>query len=137
MALNLEALKRTFFDAKGVQDALDPAVRKALSKFGAFVRTRARSSIKKKKGTSKPGAPPFSHTGTLRKILFGYDARNKSVVTGPVLAGSQSGAPENLEYGGWAKLRGKSVKVKPRPFMAPAFAKELDNVNDNFRNLIR
>lgn len=149
MPLDLVALKKTFFDSRAVTDALDPEVRKALSRFGAFVRTRSRSSIKRapKKGkgkkptkprTSRPGRPPLAHTGDIKKILFGYDAPAKSVVIGPVRAGSASGAPENLEHGGFARLKGgRRVKVRPRPFMAPAFAEELKGVGNNFRDLIK
>lgn len=137
MPLDLVALKKSFFDSKAVTDALDPAVRKALSRFGAFVRTRSRSSIKKGKGKSKPGQPPKAHQGDIKRILFGYDAAAKSVVIGPIRYGSASGAPETLEYGGYARLKGKTVRVKPRPFMGPAFDTELEKVGNNFRNLIR
>jgi hypothetical protein len=149
--LDLARLKKSFFDQKAVKDALDPAVRKALSRFGAFVRTRARSSIRpggksgKTKGgkakttkTSKPGQPPYSHQGDIKRILFGYDVAAKSVVIGPVVYGSKSGAPENLEHGGYARLKGgRRVLVKPRPFMQPAFESELAKVGNNFRNLIK
>lgn len=140
--LDLVAVKKTFFDAQAVADKLDPALRKALAKFGAFVRTRAKSSIRSRKASSPPGSPPSSHAGTLKRfILFGYDERAKSVVIGPTLAGKQTGAPETLEYGGTALLKRKSgnrvATYAPRPYMAPAFKTELAKVGNNFRNLIR
>lgn len=153
MPLDLVALKKSFFDKKGVADALDPAVRRALSKFGAFVRRRSRSSIKQapkaakkkrtkgkapKARTSRPGQPPLAHQGDIKRILFGYDAANKSVVVGPVLYGARSGAPETLEYGGFARLKGgRRVRVAPRPFMQPAFEAELKDVGNDFKNLIK
>lgn len=119
-----------FFTSDKVKNLVDPAIRKALSKFGAFVRTRARTSIKKRKGTSQFGSPPFSHTGTLKKfIFFSFDPAAKSVVIGPTLAGSESGAPEALEFG--------EGVVGARPFMGPAFDTELAGAADNFRDLIR
>lgn len=153
MPLDLVALKKTFFDSQVVIDTLRPEVRKALSKFGAFVRTRSRTSIKKapkaakgkkakgkkpKQRTSRPGQPPLAHNGDIRRILFGYDAANKSVVIGPIIYGARSGAPQTLEEGGFARLKtGKRVKVAPRPFMKPAFETELKAVGNNFKNLIK
>lgn len=123
------SFRGTFFDTEAVRRSLDATLRKSLSKMGAFVRRRAQTSIRKRKGTSPPGSPPFSHTGALRKgILFGYDAGRRSVVVGPVRAGSASGAPAALEYGGTARLRsGARAKVAPRPFMGPALRAELPN----------
>lgn len=137
MSFDYASVKANFFDTKAVTDKLDPALRKALSKFGAFVRTRSKSSIKRHKGTSRQGQPPYAHEGSIKKILFSFDAKNNSVVIGPVLAKSQSGAPENLEYGGVAKVDGVTKTIGPRPFMNPAFDTELKNVNDDFKNLIK
>lgn len=142
MASTLEAAKKAFFDRTAVIEKLDPAVKRALSKFGAFVRQRSRTSIRDSKGTSKPGNPPFSHTKTLKRfILFGYDPGRKSVVIGPTLAGSASGAPEALEEGGTAvvvqKAKRRVVTIRPRPYMKPAFNAELARVGNNFKNLIR
>jgi len=104
-------IKRFFFDRERVLKAVPRARRRALSKAGAFIRTRARTSIRKRRGTSPPGSPPYSHVGTLRKgILFGYDPARESVVIGPVktnqvffdkhLAPVRGTAPEVLEFGG-------------------------------------
>src|SRR5690606_6172596 len=49
-----------FFDRKAVTSRVDKATRKVLSRFGAFVRRTARSSIRKRKKTSQPGSPPSS-----------------------------------------------------------------------------
>ncbi len=130
----LVRVKSQFFDRAAVADKIDPAVKKALSKFGAFVRQRSRTSIRTRKASSPPGSPPSSHTGALKRgILFGYDADKRSVVIGPVLAGRQTGAPETLEEGG--SYKGK--RYAARPYMGPAFAAELAKVGNDFRNLIR
>ncbi|GHT30585.1 hypothetical protein FACS1894214_0720 [Planctomycetales bacterium] len=114
--------------------------RKVLSKFGSYVRQTAKKSIRKRKGTSKPGSPPFSHTGTLKKFLFfGYDPNKRSVVIGPVVVPGKSGkAPSTLEHGGRITLpKGKSTNIAPRPFMQPAFTKELPQVKSLWRDSIR
>jgi len=67
-------IKQLFFDSPKVVRAVDRTTRRVLSKFGAFVRRTARSSIRKRKRISEPGSPPSSHSGLLKKfIFFGYD----------------------------------------------------------------
>jgi len=76
--------KRMFFDRKAVTGAVGRATRKVFSRFGAFVRTAARSSIRRRKRVSAPGEPPSSHTGLLKRLIFfGYDRQRRSVVIGP------------------------------------------------------
>lgn len=104
-----------FFDRPAVISAVKKATRKTLSKAGAFVRTRARTSIrpapKKKKYTPVPGKPPRSHLGTLKRLIFfAWDPTTESVVVGPALfAGKTSDptAPEVLELGGRVHRRHK------------------------------
>jgi len=125
-------IKDLFFDRHVVLRAADKAKRQVLSKVGAFIRTTARTSIRKRKGTSKPGNPPYSHEGSLRRlILFGYDRSSDSVVVGPV-GFRQGAAPNVLEFGGTTtvvrKRRGRADKrrasIDKRPYMGPALEKE-------------
>ena len=123
-------IKTMFFDQKAVRSATDRATRKVLSKFGAYVRTAARSSIRKRKTISEPGQPPSSHVGTLRRLIFfGYDTGKRSVVVGPTPFGNTAEAPPLLEYGGRARRKDRRDRVRtatyrPRPFMGPAFEQE-------------
>jgi len=123
-------IKAMFFEQKAVRSATDRATRKVLAKFGAYVRTAARSSIRKRKAISEPGQPPSSHVGTLRRLIFfGYDTGRRSVVIGPTPFGGQAEAPPLLEYGGRARRkdrrgRVRTVTYRPRPFMGPAFEQE-------------
>ncbi|MEZ6193753.1 MAG: hypothetical protein R3C45_21125, partial [Phycisphaerales bacterium] len=111
-------ITKLFFDKKTVRDKVDVGTRRVLSRFGAFVRRTARSSIRKRKRISKPGEPPSSHIGLLKKfIFFGYDPSARSVVIGPVRL-SQKGrgeAPALLEHGGPVKVGKQRAKYKPRP----------------------
>jgi hypothetical protein len=138
-------IKDMFFDRHVVMAAVDNAKRKVLSKAGAFIRTAARTSIRKRKGTAPPGKPPHSHEGSLRKlILFGYDRASDSVVVGPV-GFAQSTAPRALEHGGetvvhtrhGGRLVSRKVKIAARPFMAPAMEKERPKLPLLWRNSIR
>jgi hypothetical protein len=126
--------KKMFFDRPAVTRAVSDAARRVLSKFGAFVRQRAKTSIRKRKKSSPAGQPPSSHVGTLRKgILFGYDASQRSVVIGPTILDGHSGeALPALEHGGTTRVvrgrrgrvRVKTVRIEARPFMQPAFEHE-------------
>ena len=122
--------KSMFFDTAKVKKAVSTGTRKVLSKFGAFVRTAARHSIRKRKAVSEPGQPPSSHVGLLRKLIyFGYDPSRKSVVIGPTPLHGTAEAPPLLEYGGRARRRGRKghnvmASYRARPFMGPAFERE-------------
>lgn len=141
--------KLMFFDNAKVINAVDRASRSVLSKFGAFVRTAAKSSIRPRKKSSKPGHPPTSHSGLLKKfIFFGYSQQQTSVVIGPAKLNQKIGnAPEVLEYGGkstifaWdskAKVKTKqTVRIAARPYMRPAFAKNLPKLPALWRNSVR
>ena len=127
-------IKKLFFDRKAVTGKVDRATRMVLSRFGAFVRRAARSSIRERRRVSSPGQPPSSHTGLLKKfIFFGYEPARRNVVIGPAKLNQKIGdAPHALERGGTSTvvegLRGdrrkRRVKIKARPFMGPAFDKE-------------
>ena len=152
LGMKMNQAKALFFDRRSVHSAVDKATHRVLSRFGAFVRTRARTSIRRPKKTnrdgktirlpSEPGEPPRNQTDLLRdSILFAYDPQHRSVVIGPVLLNSKGGhhIPETLEYGGtttvdfWDKSgsdwqrKKRRVKVQARPFMGPAFEYVTDN----------
>ena len=126
-------VKQLFFDKAKVIRAVDKARRAVLSKAGAFIRTAARSSIRRRKGPSQPGKPPSSHTGLLKKfIYFGYEPTSDSVVIGPVRLNKPGAAPSVLEHGGKTVIRKRRrgrivrrrVSIEARPYMAPALEKE-------------
>jgi phage gpG-like protein len=131
-------MKSMFFDRKAVMSAVDTTTRKVLSKFGAFVRTTARHSIKKRKSAAPAGSPPSSHTGLLKKfIFFGYDKDAKSVVIGPAKLNTGTEAPHTLEYSGVTKVKGRKAHIKARPYMHPAFESEKDKLPAMWRDSIR
>jgi len=142
ISLTFAAAKKGFFDREKVKRSVDAGTRRVLSRFGAFVRQRAKTSIRKRKGTSPPAGPPFSHVGLLRKfILFAYDPDRKSVVIGPTLIREGSEAPHLLEHGGDTTLetrRGpKPAHYRPRPFMGPAFIAEQEKLPALWKNSVR
>ena len=111
LGFKIDAAKHFFFDREAVTNAIGRASASAMSKIGSFIRRAARSSIRKRKKTSKPGQPPSSHTGMLREfIFFAYDPSRKSVVIGPAKTNqvyfggdgqpTTGTVPEVLEFGG-------------------------------------
>lgn len=138
IGMRLKDAKALFFDRPAVIAMLNRRERSMLSRFGAFVRRRAKSSIKfsSKNETSQPGRAPKGHTHKLRdKIYFAADPRRRSVVTGPVTFGGRTGEElQALEEGGFVNLKesikGEAVRrrrvfIRARPFMLPAFKAEL------------
>ena len=87
----------------------------------------------RKKKTSPPGRPPFSHTKKLkRNVFFGYDANRRSVVIGPIRYPTKTNSSRvlpALEYGGKTDhLTAGRISIEARPFMEPAFQAELPKV---------
>ncbi len=111
-------MKSMFFDREGVMDKVDAGTRKWMSRFGSFVRTRSRQSIRKRKASAPPGSPPSSHTGKLKSsIYFGYDQDLRTVTIGPIVAEGTTGeGADLLENGGTTTIirRGKRVRAKCR-----------------------
>ncbi len=141
--LALKNAKKNFFDRAAVVRAVASANAKNLRRVGAFIRTRAKSLMRKRKGTSAPGKPPHSHVGTLKRfIFFGLDQSRESVAIGPVLvkANTQT-APKALEFGGpsvgISRGQRKVRNIRARPFMRPALEAERNNIPEIWRNSVK
>lgn len=133
---SVSSAKNLFFDNPLIKQSVDYATRKNLSQFGAFVRSDARRSIRKKRGHSQPPKPPHSHTGKLKRfVYFVYEQKRRTVIIGPArFAGARPDNLVMLEAGGHRMgniptREGGMTKVKQtykkRPFMKPAFDKNL------------
>jgi len=144
----IDNVKGLFFDSAKVLAATSRAERRVLSRFGAFVRRGARSSIRRRKATSEPGQPPSSHTGLLKRfIFFAYEPNRHAVVIGPVRLNQKLGdAPAALEHGGRSRVatgtrrrrrQARTVTIRPRPFMGPAFEKEKPKLSAMWRDSVR
>lgn len=123
--------KLQFFDSPSVIKRIEAKERRVLSKAGAFIRTRARSSIRRKKRPTKgkrrgrrqyrsaPGKPPFSwQQPGLKDIIFVVDPRTKSVSIGPIPfnGGSMKDIPGTLEQGGPTEIRESRYKDRDMPW---------------------
>lgn len=158
-----DQLKKAFFDRQKVQGAVEKAKLRVLSKFGRYVWTRAKTSIKKapadrtkakvrneagrkvfqKQSASQPGNPPFDRGGPLKRMLFfARDEATGGVVVGPMIFPSKvKGTPARLEFGGTLRIvkRGRKARTAnylPRPFMAPALEAERSKFADLFKDAV-
>lgn len=144
--------KQYFFDRQIVIDAIGRAAAKNLSRAGSFIRTSARSSLRRRKKISSPGEPPSVHAqdrvATLKNIWFVFDPANRSVVVGPLklngsrLEGSdRQTVPSLHEFGGTAvvgqRKRKRRAKYAPRPFMGPAMERELPKFAGLWANSVK
>jgi hypothetical protein len=88
ITLTVRQSRQGFFNRPSVIRAVGKAKVESLSRFGAYVRRDARKSIRpggKKGKVSKPGEPPRSHAGTLKRFLnFAWDRQSQSLVVGPM-----------------------------------------------------
>lgn len=163
LSLTLKAAKSNFFDRNKVKDAMTAAAHRVLSRFGAYVRQRAKTSLRYRERSSLPGNPPSAHRTMLRRrtnkktgtrtvqavsplrelILFAYDSTRHSVVIGPALLRAGSKVPSVLEYGGVGEVRDpitrrvRKATFAPRPYMRPAFDEELKLLPPNWRDIIK
>lgn len=131
-----------WLNSKAILDKIDEDHRRAFLRFGAFIRTVARRSMRRTKNPqlkSDPGGPPYARRGQVRDLLlFAYDANRKELVVGPKLfqppkplMKASTTVPNALEQGGTAVAlppgftltkkqgRGKSAKVQEKTFIAP------------------
>lgn len=164
LTMKMEKAKANFFDRKLVSDKIGSAAKRVLSKFGAYTRQGAKTSLRYKEGPSAPGKPPHIHRTAMRKktnkktgqtkvqsvsplrefIFFVWDAAAQSVVVGPALLNTTKGGSEALsalESGGASTshsgARPRRVNIEARPFMGPAAEKELPKLPPLWRDSIR
>jgi hypothetical protein len=164
-AINLEKTKRFFFDTKAVESLVDKAKRQALSKVGAFIRTTAIRSTKRKRKpkpssrrskrkrapmVSAPGSPPFTHTAgknNLKFVLFAYEPASESVIVGPVRLSTKRNVANLMEFGGTATVQQKNkatgivwsrrrARYRPRPYMQPALAENAPKLPNMMKEML-
>lgn len=104
----------------------------SLGHAGGTIRKSALLSIRKNKKSSKPGQPPHTREGQLRKAIFyAVDKAAQTVVIGPTKSkiGEIGGV---MEHGGTYK----GGQYAPRPFMGPALEESLPRIPAHFTGSI-
>lgn len=106
---------------------------------------RGETPPKRPAAPSRPGKPPRSQTGLLRKfIFFSFDRATSSVVVGPqdVPTAGPADVPRILEEGGMTKIttgpnEGQRRRVAARPYMGPAFAAEQPKLSGMWKDAVK
>jgi hypothetical protein len=160
--LNLKTVVKLAFRPGPLRSAKDRAEYALLQKVGAYVRRRSKSSLKYKDRSAPPGVPPFVHKSSsftkkrkarrsgrttrqpaspLRELIyFATDMNSRSVVIGPKLGGSKSGAPRRLEEGGTGTVgvvRRRAAYYAKRPYMKPALDSVVPLARGWIKNMVR
>ena len=138
----------SFFDRKRLDRSIGRAKKRNLSRRAAFVRTRARSMLRRRKRVSQPGKPPSIHTKgkrNLKLILFAYESLTETAIVGPVKFSAKGhDVPAILEHGGQTTIETgrpgrrerKRVMIRPRPTMGPALEAEASAAADDWKDTI-
>lgn len=154
----IKAAAKFIIDTKKVNDAADAAAMRNIIRQGYRIMTISKASIEqdRKGDPSKPGQPPKSRTGVLKKrIKYAAVPSQRMVVIGAEkVAGKFGQAAGVLEHGGMADLAetvpvvikgkrrfkktGRRVKVKiaARPYMGPALKQSQSELNSIWKNSI-
>ena len=143
-------VQQMVFEADELLKKMASANQRILSRFGAFVRQRGKTSIRPRKAPSQPGAPPSSHVGLLRDYIV-FQVEPGNVIIGPMQLNAKVSATSlrALEHGGqslilrYAWQNGRRVvkdkrviTVQARPSMQPAFEAELQKVPKLWENAL-
>lgn len=122
--------KTTFsIDIKAISKALEDKEQKILEKFGRYVATTAKRSMRTRKKPSAAGSPPSAHNdgrtryGPLLKKLYGayWDPTTRSIIVGPKGQAGKN-APSLQEYGGTKIIKIKKIPPKSGRKATPAQA---------------
>jgi hypothetical protein len=119
-------------ETKRVKRAASKGVFKSLGHAAATIRRSALGFISKSKDASRPGQPPHSRRGALKRaVLFKVDKQRETAVIGPraSIVGLSMTAHE---YGG--QYRGQTYPR--RPLMGPALEKNAKRLPRSFRGSI-
>jgi len=119
------------------EDALAARVAKAsldvLRRMGAYVRRVAQSKVKTSPKPSRPGSPPHSRKGLLRKaILFGLEKDRSRVLVGPGFRFVGASASAH-EFGGAYK----GDRYPKRPLMGPALRESIPHLAKMWQDAVK
>lgn len=120
------SVKNYFFDRAKVLDSMHKKNNKRLSRIGAFVRTRSKSSLRRRQSVSMPGQTPSVRSrdsfATFKNILFAASRDFESVIIGPrgiprlrLKRSTRQTSPELAELGGTSRITMTEIDGKWLP----------------------
>ncbi len=132
IGMTIKEVKMYFGRGDALMRAVDRAKWRVHTRFGAFVRSDARQSIRNRRRSARPGEAPSNQMGHLRGHIY-FVATLDNVIIGPaLLQGRGMGyepykvvtVPELLEDGSTVTDReGEIHFYAEHPYMGPAFEK--------------
>lgn len=149
IGFTINEAKSYFLKGDELEKAVARAEYRIHSRFGAFIRSDARRSIRNRKRPSRPGEAPTNQTGLLKgNIFFVVERDMHNVVIGPALLSGKKQylnltIPEVLEKGGTVavparrKVKAHTANFGPRPYMGPAFDKNLPTLPALWRDSVK
>lgn len=111
-----------------LQRSLDEQTRELMIKQGRELAGDIKASLIKRNRPSFPGETPTVSGEKLKDIVVTYDAQNKAVLVYPRPFGNRD-VPADLEFGKGA--------MKPRPYLRPAFERNISKIINGWRNAIK
>jgi len=152
--VGFRSLSGAFFDSEKVRRSLDAKTRRALSRFGAFVWRRSKSSLKYRTVKSAAGSPPSVHrseqftrikkskgkevrqaSSPFRELrYFAWDERTRSVVVGPTIFRRSNLIPKLHAFGGSVRTKKGLATYQKRPTEELALQAELPKFTGLFRS---
>ncbi len=124
---------RSRFQARDLQRRARHGNFQAMGHAAAAIRLTARRSIRRRQKPSRPGDPPHTRKGQLRRaIIYHVDRQRQRAVIGPAYTGVGRSAISH-EFGGHYRRE----RFPRRAFMGPALERNRDRLPQHWRASIR
>ena len=120
------------FDEEGLVARVSRAAAGVLRRMGAYVRTAARRRVATSPDPSRPGTPPHTRGGALRRgILFAVEQRRFRVLVGPSFRFVGESMAAHEFGGGYRRER-----YPKRPLMGPALRDSIPHLARMWENAV-
>jgi phage gpG-like protein len=127
-------MKKTkiYLKLKELKKRIRAGAYKTLNHAAASIRLTARRSIRRSRKAAKPGKPPHTRAGQLKRSLYySVDKQKSSVVIGPKYSVMGKSAAVH-EFG----KRHRGRKYPKREFMKPALMKNKNRLPKKWNNVV-
>ena len=120
-----------------LQQRVERAKVRGLSRAAGAIRLTARRSIRERKKASAPGKPPHTHDMRVLKEsrIYNVDYMIPNAIIGPGYLRMRDIAAVH-EFGGKRVVKGKSRRYLKRPFMGPALDINLHKIPKAFEGTL-
>lgn len=124
--INFEAT--TEINQREAEEQIRIAAKQVLIRQGTDIARDIADSLIRRSRRSRPGETPSLWSDKLKDIVVYYDDSNHAVLIFPRPNGS-SNVPEELEFG--------SNRIQARPYLRPAFERNITRIVNGWKNAIK